>query len=63
MSLSEPATSTRPPAGSAGGLPDQRASTSPFDTSLRGYERRQVDDYVARQRNELATLRAQLAEA
>jgi hypothetical protein len=63
MSLSEPVTSTRPPAGPAGGVPDQRASTSPFDTSLRGYERRQVDDYLARQRNEVATLRANLAEA
>jgi hypothetical protein len=63
MSLSEPATSTRPPAGSSGSLPDQRASTSPFDSALRGYERRQVDEYVARQRNETATLRAQLAEA
>ena len=29
---------------------------------LRGYERRQVNDYVARQRDQTATLRAQLAE-
>lgn len=63
MSLSESATSTRPPAGPAGHGPDQRATTAPFDTALRGYERRQVDEYVARQRNETATLRAQLAEA
>jgi len=34
----------------------------PFATVLRGYERRQVDDYVARQRDQTATLRAQLAE-
>ena len=61
MSLSEPVTSTRPPTGPAGGGPDQRAAASPFDTALRGYERRQVDDYVARHRNEMATLRAQLA--
>jgi hypothetical protein len=63
MSLSEPVTSTRPPEGPAGSVPDQRASTSAFDTSLRGYERRQVDEYVARQRNEMTTLRAGLAEA
>ena len=63
MSLSEPATSTRPAAGPSGNLPDQRATSSAFDSALRGYERRQVDEYVARQRNETATLRAQLAEA
>jgi len=34
----------------------------PFVTVLRGYERRQVDDYVARQRDQTATLRAQLVE-
>jgi hypothetical protein len=34
----------------------------PFATVLRGYERRQVDDYVARQRDQTATLRAQLVE-
>jgi hypothetical protein len=63
MSLSEPATSTRPSSGQAGNLPDQRATSSAFDSALRGYERRQVDEYVARQRNETTTLRAQLAEA
>jgi hypothetical protein len=63
MSLSEPATSTRPSAGPAGSRPDQRAPTAQFDTALRGYERRQVDEYVARHRNEMAGLRAQLAEA
>lgn len=35
----------------------------PFQTVLRGYERRQVDNYVARQRTEAATLRTQLVEA
>ena len=35
----------------------------PFGTVLRGYERRQVDDYVARLHSETETLRAQLAEA
>jgi hypothetical protein len=63
MSLSEPTTSTRPAAGPSGSPPDQRATSSAFDSALRGYERRQVDEYVARQRNETATLRAQLAEA
>ena len=63
MSLSEPTTSTRPAAGPSGSPPDQRATSSAFDSAMRGYERRQVDEYVARQRNETATLRAQLAEA
>jgi hypothetical protein len=63
MSLSEPVTNTRPTPDSAGGVPDQRAWTAPFDSALRGYERRQVDQYVARQRDESATLRARLTEA
>ena len=42
-------------------LPEGGAE-QPFVTVLRGYERRQVDDYVARQRDQTATLRAQLAE-
>ena len=63
MSLSEPATSTRPSSGQAGNPSDQRSTSSAFDSALRGYERRQVDEYVTRQRNETATLRAQLAEA
>jgi DNA polymerase III gamma/tau subunit len=56
MSLSEPA--TRPNSGS----PADNRPTTPFDVALRGYERRQVDDYVARQRSEMSALRAQLAE-
>jgi hypothetical protein len=39
-----------------------RGAEQPFATVLRGYERRQVDDYVARQREQTATLRAQLVE-
>ncbi len=35
----------------------------PFDTVLRGYERRQVDDYVAKAREEIAQLKEELAEA
>jgi hypothetical protein len=35
----------------------------PFGTALRGYERRQVDDFVDRQRNETAVIRAQLADS
>jgi hypothetical protein len=42
-------------------MPEGRAER-PFATVLRGYERRQVDDYVARQRDQTATLRAQLVE-
>ena len=34
-----------------------------FDTVLRGYERRQVDDYIAQNRAETAALRDELAEA
>jgi hypothetical protein len=42
-------------------MPEDGAE-QPFATVLRGYERRQVDDYVARQRDQTATLRAQLVE-
>ena len=51
------------PRNAAASRPDQRASTTQFDTALRGYERRQVDEFVARHRNEMTGLRAQLAEA
>ncbi len=51
------------PAGTyaAAPMPDGGAE-QPFATVLRGYERRQVDEYVARQRDQTATLRAQLVE-
>ena len=35
----------------------------PFDTVLRGYERRQVDDFVAKQKEELAKLKGELTES
>ncbi len=35
----------------------------PFDTVLRGYERRQVDEYVTRAKEEIAQLKEELAEA
>jgi chromosome segregation ATPase len=35
----------------------------PFDTVLRGYERRQVDDYVAKAKDEIAKLKEELSEA
>ena len=35
----------------------------PFDTVLRGYERRQVDEFVAKQKDELAKLQDELSEA
>ena len=35
----------------------------PFDTVLRGYERRQVDEYVTKAKGELASLKEELAEA
>ena len=39
------------------------SSDHSFDTVLRGYERRQVDDAVGRLRNEVAQLKDELAEA
>ena len=35
----------------------------PFDTVLRGYERRQVDDFVAKSNDEIIRLKEDLAEA
>jgi len=35
----------------------------PFDTVLRGYERRQVDDFVSKQKDEITKLKDELAEA
>jgi len=53
--VATPTTAT--PAGSPS-TPDQ-----PFDTVLRGYERRQVDDYVGRLKDEITQLKDDLAEA
>ena len=53
--MATPTTAT--PAGSPS-TPDQ-----PFDTVLRGYERRQVDDYVGRLKDEITQLKDDLAEA
>ena len=39
------------------------SSSLPFDTVLRGYERRQVDEYVSKAKDELARLKEELAEA
>ena len=39
------------------------SASLPFDTVLRGYERRQVDDYVTKQKDEIAKLQEELAEA
>jgi hypothetical protein len=63
MSLSESVTSTRPASGAQTPAPEQRGGSSPFDVALRGYERRQVDDYLGRQRSETAALRTALSEA
>jgi uncharacterized phage infection (PIP) family protein YhgE len=52
------------PAIPNGALPGAEGGAEPpFGTVLRGYERRQVDDYVARLHSETEALRAQLAEA
>ena len=40
-----------------------QSASLPFDTVLRGYERRQVDEFVAKQKDELAKLQDELAEA
>ena len=53
--MATPTTAT--PAGSPS-PPDQ-----PFDTVLRGYERRQVDDFVSRLKSELAQMKDELADA
>jgi membrane protein involved in colicin uptake len=39
------------------------SASLPFDTVLRGYERRQVDEYVSKSKDELARLKEELAEA
>jgi chromosome segregation ATPase len=39
------------------------SASLPFDTVLRGYERRQVDDYVTKAKEEIAQLKEELAEA
>jgi hypothetical protein len=39
------------------------SASLPFDTVLRGYERRQVDDYVSKAKDEVAKLKEELAEA
>jgi cell division septum initiation protein DivIVA len=41
----------------------QNSASQAFDTVLRGYERRQVDDYVAKAKDEVAKLKDELAEA
>jgi hypothetical protein len=41
----------------------QNPASLPFDTVLRGYERRQVDDYVAKAKDEIAKLKDELSEA
>jgi cell division septum initiation protein DivIVA len=51
-----PATAN-PPLSTPEGGADQ-----PFDTALRGYERRQVDDFVAARSKEVARLKSQLAD-
>ena len=52
--MATPTTAT--PAGSP-------SSEQPFDTVLRGYERRQVDEYVTRLKDEVAQLKGDLADA
>lgn len=54
-------TTTNTPA-SSGGVPPARSGT-PFDTALRGYDRRQVDDFVVARTQEIARLKSELADA
>ena len=51
-------TSSSAPASTPNG-----AETHQFDTVLRGYERRQVDEFVVERSKELAWLKMELAEA
>lgn len=53
-----PSTSSSPPAPAKNG-----GDTHSFDTVLRGYERRQVDDFAAEKSKEIAWLKMELAEA
>ena len=39
------------------------SASLPFDTVLRGYERRQVDEYVSKAKDEIAKLKEELSEA
>jgi hypothetical protein len=50
-----------PPTATPSGSPN--SSSMPFDTVLRGYERRQVDDFVSKQKDEIGKLKDELAEA
>jgi hypothetical protein len=56
--VAAPATSTAPSTPVAPGSGGQS-----FDTALRGYERRQVDEFVAERQKEVSRLRVELAEA
>jgi cell division septum initiation protein DivIVA len=59
-----PATTNTPAKTStpAPGTPQAGAGGDAFDTALRGYDRRQVDDFVAARKKEIDRLNAQLAE-
>ena len=54
--MAGPATANPPLSTPEGG------AEQPFDTALRGYERRQVDDFVAARSKEISRLKAQLAD-
>lgn len=57
--MAAPATTTPTSPSSPGPGPDGQT----FDTALRGYERRQVDEFVVERQKEIARLRMELAEA
>lgn len=58
--MAVPATTNTPARSQGGGSP--ASGDTPFDTALRGYDRRQVDDFVAARRKEIARLRDELAD-
>lgn len=59
--MAVPATTNTPPTPSSrDGAP--LPTDAPFDTALRGYDRRQVDEFVAARKKEVAALNAQLAD-
>ena len=63
--MAGPATSTTstPSTGSAAPSSPSGNDTQQFDTVLRGYERRQVDEFVVEKNKEIAWLKMELAEA
>lgn len=61
--MADSATSTKAPTTPSGSTPPGNAPDQPFESALRGYDRRQVEDFVRAKKKEIAALTAELAEA